>query len=77
MTHKDAPPQTELQVRFEQAYSAINKARHVTVGLSRDAQGRYHAQAANDAWNLYQSGYEAAEIDHVQHAGNSGQETRH
>lgn len=54
MTHRDAPERTLDQLRFEAAYSAINQRRNMTVGLSRAANGTYHAQAAQDAWTLWQ-----------------------
>lgn len=51
MTHKNAPPETDEQIRMREFY----KARGVVCGWSRDEDGRYHARFANDAWAAWQA----------------------
>lgn len=54
MTHKDAPPRTGEQERFETFWAAKLKERNAPCGFSRDKQGAYHAEFARDGWDAWQ-----------------------
>jgi hypothetical protein len=50
MTHKDAPPRTTEQERFETFWVPKLAESGQTCGFSRDRHGSYHASFARDAW---------------------------
>jgi hypothetical protein len=61
MTHRDAPPRTAEQERCETFWTNQLQKRATTIGWSRDAQGRYHAQLAQDLWEGWQAAGRSAD----------------
>ena len=54
MTHKDAPERTAAQVAMESFYAKRFALRGTTIGFSRNKDGNYHSQFAQDLWEGWQ-----------------------